>query len=398
MASKDDTLSILCAMPACCHDGGVHVHLSFGRIVDELAGRYAKVYLCAPARNAPPDDQCDYRLRADNVEVIPQPYYRSSLGALRHAAGIARAFFRACRLGRRVFVRGMLPFIGLFYLLAAAFGRKPCHWIVGNPIALLRTHRRAGTLADTLSLVYAWQDRLFTRTGRALTGGAFLCNGQELADIYRSPRTATVVSSTIVAEEFFHRDDTCGQETIRILFIGFVRPEKGLEYLIEAVGLLQTSRPCELVIVGPWDKFPAYRAKLDGMIESGGLGGRVRWEGYASYGPAMWRYLRECDVFVLPTLSEGTPRVLVEARANSIPIVATNVGGIPTSVTDGVDGLLVPPKDSPALALAIGRVIADGELRRSLITHGRATARSLTVDRFVEVCEAAMSPRPPLCR
>lgn len=391
MASEDETLAIVTAMAVCCHENGLRTHLSFGRVIDELARRYGKVVLCAPVRNAPPDEQCDYQLQAANVHVISQPYYRSSVGALRHLAGITRAFLRACRLGHHIFVRGMVPYIGFLYVFAAIFGRKPCHWIVGNPITLLQTHKRAGALTDGLSLAYAWQDRFLTRIGRAMTGGAFLCNGQELAAIYRSRRTTTVVSSTITAEEFFPRVDTCLQERVRILFIGFVRPEKGLEYLVEAVGMLRTPRPWELVIVGPWDKFPAYRATLDGMIERGALGERVRWEGYASYGPTMWRYLRECDVFVLPTLSEGTPRVLVEARANSIPIVSTNVGGIPTSVTDGVDGLLVPPKDAAALAAAIDRVIADGSLRRSLIARGLLTAKSLTVDRFVDSCIAAMS-------
>jgi len=88
---------------------------------------------------------------------------------------------------------------------------------------------------------------------------------------------------------------------------------------------------------------------------------------------------------VLPTLSEGTPRVLVEARANSLPVVATNVGGIPTSVTDGVDGLLVPPKNVDALADAITRIVNDGELRRALIHNGLRSARSLTVDRFADL-------------
>lgn len=94
--------------------------------------------------------------------------------------------------------------------------------------------------------------------------------------------------------------------------------------------------------------------------------------------------MREADLFVLPSLSEGTPRVLVEARAASVPVVSTNIGGIPTSVTDGVDGLLVPPKDPAVLASAMARIIENGDLRRRLISNGFTRVQNMTVDKFAD--------------
>ena len=368
----------------CRQEGAVFCHASFGRVIDRLAARCEKAVLCAPVREAPSDATRDYRLRAANIEVIPQPYYRSSLGALRHVVGIVGAYARTCKASDRLFVRGMIPYVGFFYLLARLRGRRPCHWIVGDPIGSVRSHRRAGWLKDNLFLLYAWQDRVLARLGRWLTGGALVCNGDALARIYRSPRTTAVVSSTVTDEEFFERADTCQGTEIRMLFVGFIRPEKGIEYLLQAAGRLKTDRPWKLVIVGPRDQYGDYVAKLDRVAADLGIAARLRWPGYVPYGPEMFRWLRESDLLVLPSLSEGTPRVLVEARANSLPVVATRVGGIPTSVTDGVDGLLVPPKDSAALADAIGRVISKGELRRALIRNGLASARNMTVDRFVE--------------
>jgi glycosyltransferase involved in cell wall biosynthesis len=98
----------------------------------------------------------------------------------------------------------------------------------------------------------------------------------------------------------------------------------------------------------------------------------------------MFEYLRTCDIFVLPTLSEGTPRVLVEARANSIPVISTNVGGIPTSITDGFDGLLVNPKDSEAIAEAINLIAENDTLRKKLIANGLKSVRNMTVDKFAK--------------
>ena len=88
--------------------------------------------------------------------------------------------------------------------------------------------------------------------------------------------------------------------------------------------------------------------------------------------PNLFELYRSHDVFVLPSLSEGTPRTLVEARAFGCPVVATRVGGIPSSVQHGVNGLLVPPNDSQGLASAVERVLSEEPLRLKLIAEGLA--------------------------
>jgi glycosyltransferase involved in cell wall biosynthesis len=275
-------------------------------------------------------------------------------------------------------------------LCAFAFQRSVCHWIVGNPVGLLRTSTRRGRILDLFALLYALQDRILSRAGRWLTDGVFLCNGHELAEAYRSPHTVATVSSAIREDEFTHRSDTCQGPTIRILFVGYIRPEKGIEYLLDAVSQLMTPQPWELYIVGPSD-FPLYRRQLDAIVASRGIQGRVFWTGYTSYGEPLFEYLRTADLLVLPSLSEGTPHVLVEARANGLPCISTAVGGVPTSVTDGYDALLVPPKNSDALARAIDLVIRDGDLRRALIRNGLVSSRAHTLERFVgEVLDQLM--------
>ncbi len=84
----------------------------------------------------------------------------------------------------------------------------------------------------------------------------------------------------------------------------------------------------------------------------------------------------------LPSLSEGTPRTLVEARAFGCPVVATRVGGIPSSVEDGVNGLLVEPNDSAGLAAAIERVLTDEPLRQRLVAAGLAGSNEQTLEYF----------------
>ena len=280
-----------------------------------------------------PPESRDYRIQARNVEVIRQPFYSSSMGALRHAIPITRAYARVCRKADVLFIRGMVPYVANLYALARWYGRHPCHWIVGNPIALLRTHRRAGRLADAASLAYAWQDHLFTRLGRRLTGGSFVCNGCELGGIFRSPRTGVTVSSTVTDDEFFERDDTCQTTPYKILFIGIPRPEKGLSYLLEALARLKPEPRIELTIVGASGQFDVYRQELVDLADRLRISDRVHWVGYVSYGPEMFQHLRSADLLVLPTLSEGTPRVLVEAREQ--PAGCSEQRGGHTELGDG---------------------------------------------------------------
>jgi glycosyltransferase involved in cell wall biosynthesis len=381
---SEATLGIITTMSALGGEGGPCLHVATGRVVEGLAARYKKVYLCAPGAKSLSQSSGDYRIQASNVELIPQPYYPTTISAMRHVVGISIAYARVCRRVDALFIRGLVPYVGILYLLAALHGLKPCHWIVGNPVAIVKSYRRAGRWTDAGSVAYAWQDRFTRRIGRWLTGGAFLCNGAELGEAFPSPRTTVTVSSTVTEDEFFVREDTCRGDTIRILYVGYIRPEKGVKYLLEALGLLKTPRPWELVLVGPWTQFQQYREELDGIVGRLGIANRLRWEGYIPFGEATYRYMREADLLVLPTLSEGTPHVLVEARASSLPVVTTHVGGIPTMVTDSKDALLVPPKDPQALAEAIDRVIADDQLRRNLIRNGLESARAQTLERFVE--------------
>ncbi len=364
--------------------GKIYMQAASGLVADELAKHYAKVYVCTRVVFDSPPASADLPLTGSNIEFIAQPYWRTSAGSLRHFFGIVRAYMQTCRRADVLFVRGMCPYIAVLYLCALLFRRPICHWIVGNPVALLQTSTRKGKVLDHCALLYALQDRMFSKLGRWLTNGSFLCNGGELARAYQSPRTIATVSSTVQESEFYSRNDTCQDEKVHILFVGYIRPEKGIEYLLEAVSHLGANVPWELEIVGA-DQFPNYRLRLDRLVAKLGIGERVHWKGYLSYGKPLFDRMRAADIFVIPSLSEGTPHVLVEARANGLPCISTTVGGVPSTVTHGYDALLVPPKNPGALAGAIERLIGDGELRRSLIRNGYAAARGQTLGRFVAI-------------
>ena len=145
-------------------------------------------------------------------------------------------------------------------------------------------------------------------------------------------------------------------------------PEKGLSYLIEAFARLR-DRYGDLVQLRIAGEGPERRA-LEQQIDRLHLGDAVDLTGWLDYEdvPA---FLRVLDVFALPSTWEGFGVSAIEASACGLPIVASNIHGIPDAVLDGTTGILVPPKDAGALASAIGRLIDDPGLRGRLGVAGR---------------------------
>jgi glycosyltransferase involved in cell wall biosynthesis len=109
-------------------------------------------------------------------------------------------------------------------------------------------------------------------------------------------------------------------------------------------------------------------AEMRALHERLGLGERVLLLGQRDDAV---RVLAACDVFTMASDNEGLPVALMEALALGLPVAATAVGGIPEAVTDGVEGLLVPPKDPAALADAIATITGDGARRAAMAAAAR---------------------------
>ena len=153
-------------------------------------------------------------------------------------------------------------------------------------------------------------------------------------------------------------------ETI-IGVVGVLREEKGHLYLVEAVNILSKKhKNIRLLVIGDG----LLCDTLKKLVNRLGIDKRVSFLGWRLDIP---RLLKAMDIFVLPSTSEGLGISLLEAMYSEVPVVATNVGGIPEIIQDGVNGLLVPPRNSALLAEAIERLILDREYATKLATKGR---------------------------
>jgi len=157
---------------------------------------------------------------------------------------------------------------------------------------------------------------------------------------------------------------------------------KGIQYFLDAAVILAERFPdVRFLVVGDGES----RKELEEYACRLGLGQRTVFTGFRSDVPEL---LSEAAVSVLPSLSEGLSNSLLESMASGVPVVATRVGGNPEVIEDGVTGLLVPLRDSDALAAAVGRVLEDQALAASFAEAGiRRVAELFSMERSVRETE-----------
>lgn len=174
---------------------------------------------------------------------------------------------------------------------------------------------------------------------------------EELAGHLRelAPRATFAVVPNVVDTTAFAPSDVDEPAAPRLLNVAALAEKKGHRHLLEALAELPDAT---LDVVGGGE----LRGELERHAHSLGLADRVRFLGERPKDEVA-ELMRAADLFVLPSLAENLPVVLIEAQASGLPAVATAVGGVPELVDDDA-GLLAPPADSPALAAAIREALA----------------------------------------
>lgn len=171
----------------------------------------------------------------------------------------------------------------------------------------------------------------------------------------------------------------------QVTYLGNLIEGKGFRYLLEAAPLLrQHALNLRLILAGEviW---PKRHREFEQFVAEQALGSMVSFPGTVA-GEAKVRLLQQSDVFVFPPIRpEGQPLVILEAMAAGLPIITTDQGAIAEMVLDGVNGFIVPVKDSVALAEKILLLRSDAALRQKMGAASRERfLRCYTLDRWAE--------------
>jgi glycosyltransferase involved in cell wall biosynthesis len=157
-----------------------------------------------------------------------------------------------------------------------------------------------------------------------------------------------------------------------LLTVGAVYSWKGQHLVIEALPFLRKQYPgiLYLLVGGSRAEESSYVPSLKRRVAELGLEEHVRFVGSRPHAELV-RWFNAADLFVLPTRSEGCPNVLLESLACGVPVVATEVGGVPEIIRHGRDGLLVPYGDLPALRDALQSALDRRWDRQALVERAR---------------------------
>jgi glycosyltransferase involved in cell wall biosynthesis len=197
---------------------------------------------------------------------------------------------------------------------------------------------------------------------------------RELAVRHGADPAKVRIIPSAVDPSFFRPDGrrTAEGGRLRVVAIAWLRWLKGIDQALQALALLDPSVTLDVYGGDPLSSSPeaSDRWRLQHSIDELGLAGRVTLHGHVEP-EEVRRALRGADVLLHPSLSEGMPTVMLEAMACELPVVVTDVGGVREALSDGVEGIVVPPRDPAALAAALERLRLDPELRRRMGSAGR---------------------------
>jgi glycosyltransferase involved in cell wall biosynthesis len=171
-------------------------------------------------------------------------------------------------------------------------------------------------------------------------------------------------------------------EAVIVGFVGNMRPVKGVPVLLRAFALLPEDLHVHLLIAGE-----IRDPEINRLMKTMPGQDRIHFTGYCRNGAEI---AGACDIFVMPSLTrEGLPRAVIEAMAQKVPPIVSNVGGMPELIEDNISGLVVPPGDPGALASAIARLARDPALRLSIGGQARQRiASSFNISETVKKYEA----------
>jgi colanic acid/amylovoran biosynthesis glycosyltransferase len=331
-----------------------------------------------------------------------------------------RAWLPLARAVLALLVREPSRFVRLLSVLR---GKPKSKWRLYASLGCLRAdvfHVEWLTVADACAPVFELWDApvVLSCHGRDLHGDPYVASRARLAarlpDLFRQanvvhcvsqalrreavhrgldPGKARLITPAVDAAFFRPSDDRRPLDgCLRLVGTGWFRWLKGWEYaLLTIAELVRDGIPVSFAVLGgdpPGDPPATERRRLLYTIADLGLADHVSLEGAVD--PDQLRgHLQRADVFFHASLIEGLPNVVLEAMACGLPVVATDVGGTREAVTDGVEGLVVPPREPRAAMVALARLWRDPALRARMGAAARSRIeRDFTLDEQTRRYEA----------
>jgi len=322
------------------------------------------------------------KLEVGEVEIISLPFFSSYLGAVRYFATISRGIVRLVRRSDFVYIRTPEPFSWVAALVPKKKSILNYHY-ASNPMEVIFNDSRSSmarkffrSLAFAPECFFISISAFFNKS--SANGKSVLRNvpsylKKKLNIVYES-----TLSDCVVQEK--HRREILLSPEVRFLSVGRLQPGKGLFELLEAFSIFKKKYPLRefsLTVVGDGP----LASELSKYSDFLGLNESVEFLGAVANGVNLNCIYSSHDVFVMPSLSETGPRVVLEAMSESNLCICTDVGYV-SEVLDNSSALIVPPGDVGCLVDSLSWVFENKNTARVKAGLGFEKSKYYTVENF----------------
>ena len=367
-------------IPASFSNGKLKTSGFLGVFLDSMLDNVDFAYFFFHEANSNERMNCDYELKNQNYQFVnlgpkPPAWQRSFM-----PSKTLRKIQPFVQIIDKFLVRSPSPLAPYFNQIV---NQEKLHYLVVGDYGIGAKQKRKGSVRDRMVKLYLlYNDRSFKKI---LRKSKVIVNSAELYQ-QLSGKTFTLHqtrTTTLSKDDFFYREDTCNNATIKILYTGRIDLSKGLLELIEAFAKISSKNEAlECHIVG-WEENGDLKTTnlLKEKAKTLGVQTKLIFHGKKKVGTELNEMYRMADIYVLPSYHEGFPRTIWEAMANSLPVISTSVGSIPHYLKKDFHAILIDPKSTNQLFDAILELISNSDLRRKLIKNGHSIASENTLEK-----------------
>lgn len=347
--------------------------------IKEISSYYDEVVILAGCRYLQNEDAVNISIAPfKNVSVCEIPmgsgsyissikYFFSYLKAYRSISGITTFYSRY-----------PTPF-GWLQKIYGNKVRRIIHY-VGDPVDAARNNPNFSFWKKLLLIngfyvenaLYNW----------ACKGAEVFTNGPHLAHKLRGKgiEAIALISSTLTGTDFYFAEKEIQPETARFIYLGYLRTAKGVETLIHAFEIYNAKYPAStLVIIGSGE----FEEQLKNMAASRRVR-NISFMGRVEDRQLINRELRSSDVFLFASLSEGSPRVILEAMASGLAVISTPVGSLPATFENEQDIIFSNFNDYHEFAINMERITSDNSLFNRIRSSSYVKVQDATIDKFLK--------------
>lgn len=324
-----------------------------------------------------PEFNSGYSGKIEVRKVYPLPFPFTHPGGIKNVLKI-RAQLKSIELENELLII-QLPMIGFPALLNLS--RPTIYHMCANVLTAannpLKYQGAKAFVASMMARAIDWTyQKLFSKSNVAI-----LLNGNELGRQYAAYKPRVVISSSILPADIVDPEkiQKSSDAVLRLVFVGRPSLEKGFDVLIDA--LLLSDLPFELTVIGfsaqEFQKLlPACFSRSISIHE------KITFVGHLNWGDDFKNKLQSQQVLIVPSRSEGTPRVILEAMSQGVTVIGSRVGGIPDLVHDGKNGLTFQFDSMQDLKSKIDFLYSNPATRIMLAQSGWAFAQEHTIEEF----------------